>query len=50
MYAVSHEFHDHPEEKILRKFPFLEVWLDKITTIHGGVKGQQAIESYHDII
>jgi hypothetical protein len=32
------------------KFPYLEMWLTKFTTIHAGIKGQQAIGSYHGII
>jgi hypothetical protein len=46
-------FRDHPEvfqEEIPRKFPFLEVWLNKITTIHAGIKEQQAIEYYCGIM
>ena len=37
-------------EEIAQKFPFLEVWLNEFTTIHAGIKGQQAIEFYCGIM
>jgi hypothetical protein len=46
MYAVNHHYHDHhdhQEEEIPQKFPYLEVWLNKFTTIHAEIKGQQTI-------
>jgi len=46
-------FDDHPEVFSggnIAKLPFLEVWLNEFTTIHAGIRGQQAIESYHGII
>jgi hypothetical protein len=40
MYAVNHDHHDHQEEEIPLKFPYLEEWLNKFSTIHAGIKGQ----------
>ena len=38
------------EGEMPQKFPYLEVWLSKFSTIHAGIKGRQTIESYHGII
>jgi len=50
MYAVNHDHHDHQEEEIPQKFPYLEAWLNKFTTIHDGIQGQQTTGSYCDIM
>jgi hypothetical protein len=31
MHAVNHDHHDHQEEEIPLKLPYLEVWLNKST-------------------
>ena len=52
MYAVNHHYHDHHDhqEEIPQKLPYLEVWLNKFSTIHAGIKGQQTIGSHHGIM
>jgi hypothetical protein len=38
------------EEEIPLKFPYLEVWLNKFSTIHAGIKEQKTIGSCHSVI
>jgi len=38
------------EEEITLKFPYLEVWLNEITTIYPGIKAQQTIGSCWSIM